>query len=631
MRRLSLLFLLALLGLTFPSCREQEAETRTYELTVLVTDSSERPIAGALVTVDQDRDLTNQEGKCVFSGLTAQRVKLEVSADSYEPQSQWVSLAEQGAAPLTVRLSDIPPYLSVDTEQIDTKARSGTATLQIASNTEWRLESASGALSFSPTEGKGSSVVHVHWDFPQEPEDEDLAKAEFSILSRTDAVTIPILYHLPILVTHVDVSVPNLAVHFGAPAVVHIRFSRKVRPVKSWITEPYVELDMRAADAYTVDVDIPYKMIQLGADRVLDHVAVESVLDDGITFDETVIAPLHDGQVTLEGTFRHWTFGEDESTLWLITDSPKRVYKLDARSFAVLRQFELDWLPERISFNRYNHRLYVTGEGVLRVLDAETGALVKVISKETDSLDHPQFPCNTISNVLFADNGFGIFITSNEIGTYRWFFIDSRVDDKVEHTPLEEELGDSFYEYTFSDAFLDYSRTKIISRITYNHPTLRVIDSRDKSLSSFTVRGDANAPGVEYAGGYILDQNVHREKDLMLHCFPYSMVVQDYANDTYTTPFVDFEFRTSVNDFCYGDVFGGDLCTYSILWAGGMMTIYNHSTNTVQYGTYIKEVGVGAGQALITFLEGDRVVFLTNDIWGNCCFTTINTTRFVEN
>ena len=36
------------------------------------------------------------------------------------------------------------------------------------------------------------------------------------------------------------------------------RFSRKVRPVKSWITEPYVELDMRAADAYTVDVDIPY-------------------------------------------------------------------------------------------------------------------------------------------------------------------------------------------------------------------------------------------------------------------------------------------------------------------------------------------------------------------------------------
>ena len=109
MRRLSLLFLLALLGLTFPSCREQEAETRTYELTVLVTDSSERPIAGALVRVDQDRDLTNQEGKCVFSGLTAQRVKLEVSAVSYEPQSQWVSLAEQGAAPLTVRLSDIPP------------------------------------------------------------------------------------------------------------------------------------------------------------------------------------------------------------------------------------------------------------------------------------------------------------------------------------------------------------------------------------------------------------------------------------------------------------------------------------------------------------------------------------------
>ncbi len=613
-------------GLFLLSCKEQEPEAWSCDLTVQVTDASSKPVAGAVVTVDRDQKQTDQDGKCVFPGLKKQRISVTVSADYYQPFSQQVNLAGREDSPLIIRLTDNPPYLRVDTEQIDTKVRGATATLQIESNTEWRVESASEALSFSPTEGKGNGTVHVYWDFPKEQDAEDLVSAEFSILSRAAPITIPVLYHLPIRLTGTEVTVPNLAVHSKAPAVVRASFSRKVRPVRTWLYS-LTELDMHVVDDYTVSIDIPYNMVELGADRILDHVVVESAQGDGVTFDETVVVPLYDGKVSLEGCFRHWTFGEDESTLWVCTDLPKRIYQLDARTFEVRKSFDVNWLPEKIAYNRYNGRLYVVGDGVLKVLDAETGAVLKVISKNTDSLDHPQFPCNTISNVLLADNGFGIIITTNERGTFRWFYLDSRNDDRVEHTPLEEEFGNSFEEYTFYDALLDHSRSKIIGRYFYSN-VLRVVDSRDKSLSSFAVRLDANTPEEEYAGGNILDQKTHREKDLMLHCYPYSMVVQDYVNDTYTPAFVNYEFRSSANDFCYGDLFGDDLCTYSVLWKEGRMTIYNHSTHSVQYGTY---TAAGAYQMdLITFLEGDRIVFLTTDGNGASYFTTINTSRFFE-
>ena len=637
-QQITLVFALALAAAFFHSCKEKDpdpAENRCH-LTVLVTDESSRPIQDALVEIGLLQQRTDATGKCAFPDLKIGTLTLKVSAEDYLPVSQSVSLA-QASQTETVTLTKEPPYLSVDAGQIDTPEMNAKGTIQIRSNTAWRIESSSAALSFSPREGSRDGTVEVTWTFPEEQDNEDLAQAEFTIASAADPVTIPVRWHLPIRITKAEGIVYNQAGAESVPSVARLTFSRKVVPLEAW-APGYTELGIQAVDDHTVDVVIPANFVDLGEDYAIDRLKVKSANGDGVVFDGKAVVGFHDGKVEIEGVLTGWFLTKDESRLWVSTEFPFRIYELDARTFSVLKSFDLEWEPGRIQLNPYNNRLYVinNSQGVLEVLDSASGTTLKTIMVERDELDHPDTPATDSYNILFADNGLGILVTTSADGIYRWFFIDSRRDDLVEHyTPFEEEFGSSFYDYCFSDMYLDHSGTKIISK-PWMHVDQRVfiIDCLDKSVTWFDVDKDLGSPDVQDAGGLILRQRLHKEKDLAILCAPYSMTVYDYVHPAYTPAFTEgLDFRASFADFCYGEPFGGDVCTYVFSGKaqsnGNRWTLFilNHTTHTVQFAAPMRfEDAHDFGDA-ISFLEGDRIALLSTDGNEKTYFVTINTSR----
>ena len=641
LRSVSIISVLTLLGLFSFSCGkpDPEPEVKSYSLTVFVTDESSIPVQDALVVLGRIERQTDEEGKCIFSDLSAQTVLLKVSADGYLPASQSVTLGGQADQTEKVSLKKEPPYLSVDVAQIDTPEMESKQTIQIQSNTDWRIESASEVLSFSPREGSRNGIVEVSWDFPEEQDDEDLALAEFTIFSSVDPVKIPVRCHLPIRITKTEGLIMNQAGPESSPSIARLTFSRKVVPLEAW-APGYTELGIRAVDDHTVDVLIPANYVDLGEDYVIDRLKLQSANDDGVVFDGKAIVPFHDGKVEIEGVMKGWFLTKDESRVWLSTGFPCRIYELDARTFSVLKSYDLDWEPGKILLNTYNNRLYVidNSHSVLKVLDPASGKTLKTITVERDGLDHPDTPVTEACNILFADNGLGVLVTTCSDGIYRWFFIDSRRDDAVEHyTPFEEEYGSSFYDYCFQEMYLDHSRTKIIS-MPWAHVDRRafIIDSRDKTVTFFDVDKNLGSPGVPDAGGTILRQRTHKEKGLLILCAPYSMAVYDFVNPAYTTVFTDgLDFRFSFADFCYGGSFGEDICTY--VFSGEQFSngkkwtllILNHTTHTVPFAAPMCFEGTYAEDA-IPFLEGDRIVLLSTDGNGKTCFVTINTSRLCQ-
>ena len=53
-------------GLSLLSCKEQEPEAWSCDLTVQVTDASSKPVAGAVVTVDRDQKQTDRTENASF-------------------------------------------------------------------------------------------------------------------------------------------------------------------------------------------------------------------------------------------------------------------------------------------------------------------------------------------------------------------------------------------------------------------------------------------------------------------------------------------------------------------------------------------------------------------------------------
>lgn len=617
---------LALLGFGALSCRKDEPKPESYNLTVFVTDEASVPVQYAQVTVGKREDRTDAEGKCSFAGLQERGVVVKVSADNYQPVSQTVTFSEQSQS-VTVRLTQKPPYLSVDQEQIVTRETNSKTTVHIESNVDWRIESSSPALSFSPREGNGRQDVTVSWSFPLEQEDEDVALAEFSVVSSVDPVTVPVRCLLPIRVVKTEGISANLMKDREACSVARVTFSRRIVPEEVWSVGSE-RLEFRAVDEHTVEVEIPTAWSFLGATYQIDRLKVRSANEDGVSFDGRVFVEFFDAKASIEGDMRFWSFTQDESRIWASMEFPSRIYELDARSFEVLKSFELDWLPGQCFLNPYNGRLYVVDQTnqVLRVLDPASGKTVKTITLEPDEFDHPQSPNTIPYNISFADNGVGVLIATSIDDTFRWFFIDSRQDDLVERNPVEKEFGLD-HEYVFSRMYLDRTRTKLVGApLTHLSQRAIIVDCVNKSAVHFEVDKDFGAPSMDSAGGVILQARPHKEKDLMFFCAPFSTVVYDYVSGTYSLPFID-AFGGSVCDFCYGPLFGGDVCTYCI--SEGGVTIFNHSKNIVQFGTYLL-VDHARFVDFFSFKEGDRIVLFGYGEGCTTTFVTLDTSRFFQ-
>ena len=205
LRPTALAAVLALAAVSFSSCRESDPElgSKRYDRTVIIVDNSSNPVPDAKVMLNLQavtskravslEKRTDEAGKCTFTNVKPLRGEVVVSTDTSLPMSYPFEFNEWADRVLNIPLAEIPLYLTVNHDSIDAYAREQTDWIQIKSNTNWRIESASDLLSFTPREGFGDEIVKVSWSFPEGQKDS--AVAEFTILSAVKPVTVSVRYH----------------------------------------------------------------------------------------------------------------------------------------------------------------------------------------------------------------------------------------------------------------------------------------------------------------------------------------------------------------------------------------------------------------------------------------------------
>lgn len=199
LRLTALVAVLAFAVVLFPSCREADPEHRSkgYDLTVIIVDNSSHPVPNVKVILNDEagssEKRTDGAGKCTFTNVKSLGGKVVVSTDTSLPMTYPFKYEEWADRVMNIPLAEIPLYLTVNHDSIDAYAREQADWIHIKSNTDWRIESASDLLSFSPREGFGDDIIKVSWSFPEGQE--DTAVAEFTILSAVNPVTVPVRYH----------------------------------------------------------------------------------------------------------------------------------------------------------------------------------------------------------------------------------------------------------------------------------------------------------------------------------------------------------------------------------------------------------------------------------------------------
>ena len=201
LRPTALFAVLGLAAVFVSSCREAGPEHRSkgYDLTVVIVDHASRPVPDAKVILNYEdgssekTERTDGAGKCIFTNMKSLGGNVVVSTDTSLPMTYPFAFKEWADHVMNIPLSEIPLYLTVNDDSIDAYAREQAHWIEIKSNTDWRIESTSDWLSFSPREGFGDETVKVSWSFPKGLEDS--AVAEFTILSAVNPVTIPVRYH----------------------------------------------------------------------------------------------------------------------------------------------------------------------------------------------------------------------------------------------------------------------------------------------------------------------------------------------------------------------------------------------------------------------------------------------------
>ena len=440
-------FLTAILAVLLAvSCGEKEPAfvSRTVDLTVTVSADKSSPVPGAEVTIDYEQRRTDQDGKCVFESLLVGRHSITVKAYDYEDYTESFVVAE-GMTGFPVNLSALPPYLEADSSPIHTKSLRGTNEIRISSNTDWTVVSDSPEMSFNVTSGHGSGSVRCTWSFQQDSTGLDYKEAFFSIRSARDTLDFSVRVAMPIFISRVEGVANNYVENPDGSDMGIIRFSRKVKDVE--VRYP-VEAEVTLVDDHTVSFPVPGS--NLCRDFLKISVKANSANGDGVVCEtDNLSIPFYDQRAIFDGTCMGFFISQDQKTLWLSTGAPDKIREIDAKSFEVLKEIDVDFHPGPLSLNPHNGLLYVIDEYRLtddppvlvksiHVVNPENGKEVKTISFGDQSASPYK--------VVFADNGMGAVWVVNEYGNDKMILlIDSRDEDKlITHKYFERDFDIEF-------------------------------------------------------------------------------------------------------------------------------------------------------------------------------------------
>jgi len=220
---------------------------------------------------------------------------------------------------------------------------------------------------------------------------------------------------------------------------------------------------------------------------------VYSVTDkDGVTKTDILPIPFFTSKTLLAGGLRKIRL-DDDNNVWALTtnrlngEGSDCLYKLEIVGAQLIEKLRIELdipnvygtLNGDFFINPYNDLVYVTNyEGKKVEIFTQTGQLVKDITMQPDSLDHPESPCIYPMGIGFNKSGLGIIGLGNPTSSgIRWKFIDSSKDDQIESPSEEHPL---YYE--------DYWQFKL----NYDKSILYMIGNRSTKVSWYDSSGNLN-------------------------------------------------------------------------------------------------------------------------------------------
>ena len=623
-----LLSSLVCLSVLIVSCQDEiPVEPVHSDLTVKVVDEDSNPVNTAEVRLGVTyREFTNSEGICIFKDLSEGQYKMYVKAHDFVDSEKEVMVSGMSPSYL-VTLTAVPPYVETDSLLIRTYYPKDSFELHLRSNTDWKVVPGSPELSFNRTEGHGDGIVVCSWDFKVDSlVDVDKLEASFSIQGAgTEKLDFGIRLAVPIRVIHTEGTVPNLVKDPDGLCKAVVVFSRKVKDVQ--VYQGYEYMDVEQLDDYTVTFPVHGKEHLLYTYNV-DLISAKSANGDGVVFHEYDISvPFDDGEVYMDGNIVGIELSRDEKTFWASVTGNK-LRKIDARTLEVLKEIDVPFEAGPLSFNPFNGLLYVIdsyqgyGKSV-RVIDPETGEQIKsiVIEPDEDDLFHHDTVISPRS-IKVAENGVGAVIVTRQ----RLRIIDSRDGDKVrKHPYLDLDLGPYFdiYEHDIrGDIMLDHTGNRFITTGYIVQNRVVILNTEDEGGEHFLL--DDNLGG-DYGGGHIWIFKPHPQRPIIYVTKPYCEGIYDVATHSYSKPFSPTPGWNSVGDYCYGEPFGDDLCTY-LFFKGDFFIVLNHTSGEIVYHANIRLYT--SPEQLFSFQEGDRILFYLNT-GGKTKFVRLNTSRFM--
>lgn len=629
-------FFLLLLCAEMLSCNrpepEQESVTGTGNLRVLFTDESGTPLQ--LVKIGMvSNNYTYQngdDGTLLLERLAAGYILLFIHCDGFVDTFFRFQIEADKTAEYTVVLKKEPTYIRLhgaESPVFETSKTKGRNSVRLESNWDWWVEDEPGEMTIETRSGKGDVYLSYSWDFPENLFTGDTLMRSFRVLSPDDTLTLRLVLHIPIRIESVEAFDSNNADGEGG-VMLNLRFNRRVKNVRQMHKAGW-----EVRNATPSDNGMRNYSFNLGrwedckGGSVL--VAAESMNLDGVTSLDTVSFRLCDGFGTVEGFVVDSWISADENWMWVATNSPSRAYKVDMHTLEVLKQFDFSFTPVSIAYNYYNGCLYVinrAGQQIF-VMDAETGREKKIIRVR----DKPhRDPTRVPFQILFADNGLGLLLTTDENNNSRyWRVIDSRKRDEVSFPDSEQIAGvdPSTYgpgnnDWQIVHVDLDHTRNRFVGLPVSHSRTIHCIDAVEESYSTFQLPATLEAGEVCMRFIQLNNFIMCRSRNQALVGASGGLSVLNLDDHSFTPPFKTGPWGV-IGDICGGQSPGD--CRSFVLDDNTLLLVDNAKAETL----FKSSAMYRSVLYLLAFSAGDRILLIKDtEMFNNTEFIVFNTHRF---
>jgi len=471
--------LLTFLFLVSISCSKSKEEAQPDilgKVSGTVYNEFDQPLDDVTIKIkgnNFEKSALTVNGGFSFKNLKVGQYVLSASMPNFLDMSSTLNITDEQEVVHDVHLKSGDAYLQISDSLITSSYQSGSAYVNIKSNTTWAVHSDVKWVTLSETNGAGSKQIRINWSGNESMENR-ASVIEISAGSISKIVKVTQSSKLRIISS---VGLPGN----GAKEIedsVFVKFNKEVKVKR--ITPRLETCQSSIEHSYTKDksgVKFSYACAKLGGTYSFDIVVEDT---DGISSSESIQVDFFTKELKLQGRIVNYFVDEDDNSYWVLTAVPNIIYKVSMEDLSVKHKFNISYEPSGLALNYATGELYVYNYSPeIHVHNINSGALNRVIKVPRDEDAHPNYSKVYIYDLEFTKSGLGVLLTKfPETQELRWWMIDSRKNDLI----YKDEQRDLFGLDKFGEVHVNYDKSKLF----LSPPGSHVIVTFDQQTQKFT-------------------------------------------------------------------------------------------------------------------------------------------------